>query len=217
MKNLRRESGMTRTRRLTAAIEGLELRQLLSAVLGTNGTLTVTGTGGNDQIQVEYSTHGLSSDSTADTVIVNGVSQAFDVPAVKSIVVNALAGNDSVIVTGRVDDFQAGAEAVNVSVSGGDGNDTITVNITSEPDSSPATSAYIDAGAGNDSISYASTYAATLHGGDGNDTIRASSDDQVLHVAMYGDNGDDQFIAGNYDGGGYGGCNNVRWSWERYL
>jgi hypothetical protein len=98
-----------------AAVETLEARQMLSVSVD-HGTLFVTGTSGDDSIVVSRDPHrrGML------LVTVNGFSNVVDSTSVKRITVNALEGNDSVLVS-----QSAGVITTPTNLIGGRGNDTL--------------------------------------------------------------------------------------------
>src|SRR5262245_30388233 len=98
---LHRKSG-TISRAAGPVVERIERRVLLSAVLGADGTLTVTGTGSADSILVDVESSSSSSGVVSGTVsaTVNGSKSTFNAALVKHIHVNALGGNDTVTETG---------------------------------------------------------------------------------------------------------------------
>jgi hypothetical protein len=177
-------------------IESLERRQLLSAGatydLATH-TVFVTGTNGDDQISA-----GGSGWGTAATV--NGVTSRFmwlfDYIQVDRIVIDGLAGNDHIAYS---DDRGAGLGVRQVLIRGGAGDDTIDATYEWTPN------LLIDAGKGNDTISYAvgphGTYGGnvSLLGGNGDDIIDVHrfSDTQLL---ADGGNGNDRITVATVEG-----------------
>ena len=148
----------------------------------SNGVLTVNGTSGDDTIAV-------SNEYDATSVYVNGSQQAFPDGTVTSIVVNAGDGDDSVSVY-SLPPFDY--ELPSVSVSGGEGNDTLTL------DGDERTT--LDGGDGNDMLSAQGTYgtSATLLGGAGDDEIIVGD---LVTVNADGGAGDDYV---NLQYGGFG-------------
>src|SRR3954469_23929645 len=92
----------------TTTFEQLERRQLFTATL-SGGTLRITGTDVIDHITVKLRDNRLIVDS-------NGVRQAFIASKVKSIAIDARAGDDCVNVDARVKQLAV--------IKGGDGDDT---------------------------------------------------------------------------------------------
>lgn len=155
-------------------VQNLESRALLTAVLGEDGTLTVTGTAGNDSIGVYVNREGKVA--VAESIIparpedgskpdrpVPTIS-TFDAALVKAIVVNAGDGNDFVGIADR------GRRAVKVG-------------------------ATLNGEAGNDKLS-GSKLADVINGGDGNDWIRGGEGDDALS----GGAGNDRILS--FDRGG---------------
>jgi Ca2+-binding RTX toxin-like protein len=143
---------------------------MLAATL-SNSVLTVTGTSANDVIVLTVAS------KTQYSITLNGQQSKFATSKVKSIVIDAGAGNDKINVKAAI--------AAKVSLIGGDGNDTITGGGGAES---------ITGGAGDDSLS----------GGAGNDTVRGGAgSDFILGGAgndkLFGDAGDDYIYgdAGN--------------------
>lgn len=100
-------------------IETLESRRLLSASLAA-GVLTVTGTDGNDRIEVSLDSHNqiLVKQQTAGKNSSGGANVTrFDASAVSSIVVNALGGNDRLEISKKI--------MLPATLNGGDGNDIL--------------------------------------------------------------------------------------------
>jgi len=96
-------------------MEALESRQLLSAspiqLNAATGRLTVTGTNKSDHISVSVKGNHLVAKMDSHT-------KSFKAASVQSVVVNSLAGNDTVTI--------APAVTVPATVTGGTGNDTFT-------------------------------------------------------------------------------------------
>lgn len=93
-------------------LESLDDRSLMSVTL-SNGLLTVVGTTGADQIRVT-----LASPTVLQvTVDTTGDIRQFNLSAVNSILVRALAGNDFVLIGPNI--------KIHAEVHGGLGNDTI--------------------------------------------------------------------------------------------
>ncbi|HEX4792559.1 MAG TPA: hypothetical protein VH370_02145 [Humisphaera sp.] len=136
-------------------IESLENRRLLSAgaVLGSTGTLTITGTAGKDIIRIARE----AADVSKLDVTLNGTTQTFALASVHGILVNVGAGNDDV----EVIELSAPI-TIPVTMFGGDGNDTLV------------------GGSGNDSL-LGQAGADTLAGEAGNDTlVGGAGTDQLI-------------------------------------
>ncbi|HQY88659.1 MAG TPA: calcium-binding protein, partial [Tepidisphaeraceae bacterium] len=159
-------------------IETLESRRLLTITL-SGGTLTLTGTGANNRLVV---------DETDGAILVNFVGvedREFSLSQVDRMVVDAVGGNDSIVV--RLSSSKP------VTVKGGSGDDVI-VNQTG--------GSFIGYGGdGNDSFhtsdpqgvyGTSSSGSATLFGDGGNDTFFDDADDQPLgHDRIEGGSGHD--------------------------
>src|SRR4051812_28587915 len=107
-----------------AVIDMIERRTLLSAVLGADGTLTVTGTGGNDRINVNVNLTAEGDETKLDAkVTVNGVVQQFNaIPNGDKLIVDGLAGNDTIVARWPTSSHRA---FLATTIRGGDGNDFI--------------------------------------------------------------------------------------------
>jgi len=178
-------------------IEVLEGRRMLSASLSSTGIVTVTGTAAADEIAI-------TRDLTHHQLVVKQELRAgggesttrFALAKVKSIVVNAGAGNDEVTLGSAVP-FAA-------TINGGDGNDQLTggagndiINGGNGNDElfGGAGNDILNGNAGNDHIT-GGAGADKLNGGDGNDQLFAV--DNSAHDTVNGGNntaaGDQAFI-----------------------
>jgi Ca2+-binding RTX toxin-like protein len=140
--------------RVKSQLESLERRRLLAAVLGADGTLTVTGTAGNDNITI-------SADPTNVSVVINaGPAQTFSTPAVLRTSVLAGDGNDivSMFVPQTID--------LHATIRGEAGNDSLIGSDTNDS---------IDGGAGNDTLD-GQRGSDILRGGADNDVLLANPD-----------------------------------------
>jgi Ca2+-binding RTX toxin-like protein len=166
-------------------IEPLEPRRLLTATLAA-GVLTVTGTPGNDQINISRSKSGkltvtekVISVSGNVTTITTLPKTVVDFSAVTSVVVKLGDGNDTITLTGG-----KGNPFVTAStVEGGAGNDSVTSGNGNDVLRGGGGDDRLTAGGGNDS----------LHGDDGNDRLYGNDGDDRL----YGSFGGDQLTGGN--------------------
>jgi hypothetical protein len=135
-------------------MEPLERRQLMSAVLGADGTLSVNGSGSGDVLEVRLN-NGLSPVNWQ--VYENGIKTAeFGISSVASISINGNGGNDAITVGSL-----AKGMSTPCSVSGGAGNDFITVN------NAPST---VHGDIGNDSVNGGAAN-DVIYGDDGNDVL----------------------------------------------
>ena len=106
-----------------SAVEVLESRQLLAATLGSDGTLTVTGSSGRDAIEFD-----LRSTTRLKVEINDTSEQFFTYAQVNRIVIQALGGNDHVEFNDRnpiTKPVIVYGGAGNDSLEGSPGNDTI--------------------------------------------------------------------------------------------
>lgn len=145
-------------------LEMLEGRSLFSATLdATSGLLTVTGTAGNDAIDVSM-TRPTRISVTESIRPTPGARHApptvtsFSAESVKGLIVQALGGDDVV----RVRMFGAGVLSLGTTLAGGDGDDVLV------------------GGAGDDSI-LGEAGDDTLAGNGGSDTlVGGAGDDELL-------------------------------------
>jgi Ca2+-binding RTX toxin-like protein len=142
---------------------------LVTASIDAFGVLTVTGTDAADNIRITRSNgkYHVAANSQ-DPIIFSAGASAL----VTSIVVNAGAGDDTVVIGSGI--------TVSAEVHGGDGNDNIT---------SGAGDDQIFGDAGND-VLLGRAGSDVFHGGDDNDTITGGAGDDLL----FGDGGDDVLI-----------------------
>ncbi|HEX4797526.1 MAG TPA: hypothetical protein VH370_27275 [Humisphaera sp.] len=178
-------------------IENLENRRLLSATLSSAGVLIVNGTAAADEINI-------TRDLTHHQLVVKQElrgggaesTRRFDLTKVKSIVVNAGAGNDEVVLGSQLpiaalinggdgnDELIGGAG--NDSINGGNGNDEIFGGAGNDLLNGNVGNDHITGGAGSDQ----------LNGGDGDDQLFAV--DNSAHDTLNGGNntaaGDQAFI-----------------------
>jgi parallel beta-helix repeat protein len=143
----------------------------------SGGLLSVNGTSGNDTISLVSNGAGL-------TASLNGeASEPFALPQITSVDVSGLAGNDSITI---------GANIPGVSVSGGQGADTIIGGNDAATLDGGAGGDSIAGGAGADSIS-GDGGSDTLSGGGGPDTLVGGAGNNVMH----GGNGSDSISSGS--------------------
>jgi Ca2+-binding RTX toxin-like protein len=152
-----------------------------SAVL-VNGDLQVAGTNGKDAIVFSLD----SADNTVLNVTVNHETSTFNVADVQKVTVEALGGNDKVIVREK-----AGPIYLPFTVNGGEGNDLIVTGSGND---------ILDGGAGNDKLT-GGAGDDTLTGDDGNDKLTGGDNNDTLDAGpgrdkLAGGAGDD-----NLDGG----------------
>ena len=140
-------------RKATLGVEQLEVRDCPATVNITYGTLTVTGTEGNDTIVL---------DQTATAIVVNGA--AYPRAGVARIVVTAGGGNDVIR-----DRTQFGS-----IIYGGVGNDAIVGNAGNDQIYGGAGNDWIAGGAGNDLI-WGGGGTDTLDGGPGTNNVQQGS------------------------------------------
>jgi uncharacterized delta-60 repeat protein len=144
----------------------------------SGGTLNITGTGLADVITVNRSSDGKSLLAT-----VNGLTTTFACSTVKGILIDTLAGDDSVSISSAI--------TINSTIFGGEGNDTLS------------------GGSGNDLI-YGNDGNDVLYGNAGNDTLYGGNGDDSLNGGtgndiMYGEAGNDTLNGGLGNDSFYGG------------
>ena len=189
--------------------------------VSAGGVLTVRGTDGNDTISVIDDRVAENTDGFFATV--NGKTTRFADGIVKSIVVNAGAGNDSITIgTGPVSvNAGAGNDTMmigdgDVTLAGGSGNDTadfsgfsenLKITLDNQPNNGPAGAKMnvesdienVIGGSGNDLIIGNPSF-NHLYGGPGNDTLYGGGGNDTLegghgHDQLFGQSGNDLLIA----------------------
>jgi uncharacterized delta-60 repeat protein len=163
-----------------------------SVYIDSNGVLTVNGTDLADSIEI-----GMNGSNIR--VLFNNTTQGFAASSVTGILVNGLAGNDTITVDNGV--TGAGGVLLNATLFGGLGDDTI--NGGSGADS-------IGGGQGND-VLFGGPGNDTIVGGAGQDSLRGGGGDDLLqgglgNDTMRGGQGNDTFFAGHGDNLIYGGA-----------
>jgi len=164
--------------------QALEQRRLLSTVQLNGSTLEITGTGGNDFIDVSFN----EADQQIKVVTSGDADQSFDPADVDFISVQALGGDDyvSILVVGVVvPSTVSGGDGKDVliggvgndSISGNAGRDTLVGNFGSDRLAGNGGRDRIAADSGNDIV----------FGGAGGDWIFATND----HDVIKGEGGDD--------------------------
>ena len=165
--------------------ESLENRRMLASTWAlANGTLTITGTAGNDNIYVSTSAGNTVRVADQNVQIGNLIPKA----SVKKIVVNCNAGNDYAYVSlfekiptqidgGAGNDGLTAATAGNNTVIGGLGDDNLAGGSGGDK---------IDAGDGKDILA-GSTGNDTLLGGNGDDLLTGGANNDVLDGGLGAD------------------------------
>ena len=208
-------NGSRKSRKLR--FEGVEERMLMAADVGIdNGVLNVTGTDGNDVIEVQESTvnygNGVVVKSISATVkdqfgniLANGT---FAANSINSVKVDAKGGNDTVVnSTDKIGRLHGGAG--NDYIQGGSNRDYIYGGTGHDTLKGGAGNDYIHGGSGNDKI-YGQSGNDSLHGGSWHDTIYGGAgNDYITDVSgfnkLYGEAGNDYIQGGNYVDHIYGG------------
>ncbi len=162
-------------------IDTLESRRLMAATLA-NGVLTVTGTNGNDIIELDRKT------ATELKVEIGTSEQKFDFTKITRIVVNALGGNDIVEVN------QRNTIPFGVEIHGGDGRDTIEGSLGPDKIFGESGNDVLEGRDGNDTIS-GGTHNDRIQGQDGNDVLMGDSGNDWIQ----GGRGNDNISGGNGD------------------
>jgi Ca2+-binding RTX toxin-like protein len=206
--------------------EVLESRQLLTAVLGSDGLLTVTGTKNFDDIVI--SREGAQGQTLMVSEKHKGESPtttSFNYAAVKRIVVNLGAGSDRFIFDdtddvsaqprsingGAGDDMLSGGRAAD-AINGGPGNDTLSGRQGNDSLSGNDGEDLISGGPGNDTADGGNDN-DFVQGDAGNDTLRGGlGDDFVFGVggddSLFGDDGNDSLEGCDGDDELFGGDGN---------
>lgn len=146
-------------------LEVLEARRLMSATLGADGVLRVTGTAGSDHVRVgdHFPTHDHHGHGVGHQIVVqeNHSIQTFDAGQVVRVLVDGGAGNDSLVAVHLSRPAILIGGAGNDALFGGDGGDSLAGGDGSD---------VVFGGAGND----------TLNGGRGRDRLYGGSGDDTL-------------------------------------
>ena len=177
--------------------EALESRQLFAVGLSPGGTLSVTGTAGNDMI---YFDQVLDAGVWKVAVHDNGVVTPFALGAVNSIVVQTYDGNDGVgayaglgkpmtVFGGAGNDNLSGAEADDV-LYGGPGNDVLYGSYGNDALKGEGGGDRVYGEWGDDALS-GGIGDDRLFGGTGNDTLDGGAGADW----MYGEDDDDYLVA----------------------
>ena len=154
-----------------------------------NGVLTVNSGPSGHAID-------LAESGTDISVTVDGLTRLFNASSVNSILVRGSDGNDRVTIRATPAD-------VPVTVDGGGGDDTLTVDDSSESNPSGGTyladptHVYRDGAA---PITYSAIEGLTLYASNGNNTIDIGGTAARTPVTVYGGRGDDKFFVGTYNG-----------------
>jgi hypothetical protein len=154
----------------------------MSAILAPNGTLAVSGTAGNDIIE-------LSRSGSTITLKDNGRTQQFSAASVKRLAVTLKEGNDKFTASSSI--TQSG------KFGGGDGNDTITAGGGNDILLGARGNDQLNGGGGNDRL-FGDLGNDILHGNAGDDTLYGYRGNDNL----FGDDGADLLVdigGGNRD------------------
>ena len=183
------------SRATAAAVETLENRLLLTAVLSAKGTLAVIGTGGNDTIVVER--HPTIADQVRATI--NGTAQVFNRANVRRVEIYGQSGNDNA----RLDDSLAILSRKGATLFGGAGNDTLVGGLAGVNFLGGKHADSILGGSRNDII-FGGDGADTIIGGRGNDRIFGDEGADAIrgwlgNDLMYGDAGNDTLFGEDGD------------------
>ncbi len=152
-------------------MESLEQRSMFAADL-TGGVLKIVGTSGADTIVVSQS-------GSNALVTFNSVNQMFPLANISSVLINGRAGSDTISFTLDKD----------VTIHGGDDNDTITTG-----GLVGGRTAAIYGGLGNDTITSSDASRVTILGNEGDDTITATTT-RAGTIFIRGGIGDDTITA----------------------
>ena len=197
------------------ALEELESREVPAIVLGVGGALTLTGTDGADQIEVNRSAAG------GVLVRVNAQTANFLPGQVKSVSVNAGAGNDVIVVlatepgVGATVDAGAGDDAVQMtlsrpgqidalgamsSVQGSDGNDRLDFyDLSNSAHTSYSVSSSLvtrTRGSATANVSYSGSESVMVRGGSAGNSYAVTSTDKNTSLDLIGGGANDTFKIG---------------------
>jgi hypothetical protein len=177
-------------------IEQLEQRSLLSAVVGSDGTLTVTGTSGADVIHVGFNLDFTPGSSGGEVYVLdNQTEYGFSAAAVKRVVINGGDGNDDIDVNGTETDEDPKASALSFAITDGNGTDSVSSYIGDtgfvQGYHVPAPTESITVGDGNDTVFDSGGTDATIVAGNGNDSITAAGNNDPLTITLTAGNGND--------------------------
>jgi hypothetical protein len=168
----------------------------MSAVLGTDGTLTVTGTSGADNINVSFQLT-FSPAGYSGVLVVKDADTFTDFAptGVKKVVINGGDGDDAISIDGSETDEDPKASAINFIVVDGNGQDSVSSYVDDtnfvQQYNVPAPTASLTVGDGNDQISILGGTNDTVVAGNGNDFISSSSVNDAQTVAVTAGNGTD--------------------------
>jgi len=167
-------------------MESMELRLLLQGCNVVGSAMTVTGnaSGTGDDIKIQ-------KDGSSKLLVLNGVSEINHAncyvsdSSITSITVNADNDDDKV-------EIFTGVSAANVTINGGNGNDTLTGGDSGDVINGDAGNDSLVGGAGadsldggsNDDILVGGAGADTLNGGNGNDTADYSASQSNLTITL---------------------------------
>ena len=191
-KNQHQNLRKRRSRASSSSYEGLEDRRVLTAITLSGDNLYVTGSSGNDLIEMTS-----SADYQTFTVSINSdpnFTETFNRADVDKVVVNAGGGNDTVTndliiestINGQSGDDYLEGGWLDDTINGGSGDDEIVARNGNDYIVGSTGNATIWAGSGNDRV-YGSSGDDVIYGGGGNDVIRGGNNvDRV-----YGQGGND--------------------------
>jgi Ca2+-binding RTX toxin-like protein len=143
---------------------------------GAKKTITVTGTAGNDKIVV--SNKAAFGNNSLSHIAVQGLDTQIDATASVTLVVNALGGDDQVILPVLV---QPSGRVLygSATLDGGAGNDTIFGADRADVLIGGAGRDTLDGGLGNDQLRAQDGEVDVLHGGPGTDSAQRDAADKV--------------------------------------
>ena len=177
------------TRRSSKPIDLLESRRLLAAQLGSDGTLTVTGSNARDVIEFD-----LRSPTRLKVEINDRSEQFFTYSQVRRIVVQALGGNDHVEFNDRK------PITTPVIVYGGDGNDSLEGSPGNDTIYGEAGNDVLEGKLGNDSL-VGGNGRDRMEGDAGNDILKGGGHSDYLRGGagndrIWGGHGNDDILGG---------------------
>lgn len=143
-------------------------------VLGDDGTLSITGTSGPDELTLKQDYRGPVN------VILNGATFTFDTAKVKAIVAHLGGGNDHVVNQATANQLAEGPAAYTVVLWGEGGDDVFEFPFLGNDFDVTNDTAY--GGSGNDRFEIDAGHSPVLFGESGDDTVHSLADDATATV-----------------------------------
>lgn len=195
---------------ISPTTEALEPRRLMSGGLGTDGTLTLAGTIGNDAIYIK-----AMPTKQIVRVVVNGQITDYPERQIKALAVVLDTGNDLFDATASSIPAWVDAQGGNDTLLGGNGNDFLIGGLDNDSVEGNLGDDTLCGNGGKDRLS-GGPGRDRLDGGKSSDILRGgSSNDRLIGGEgadiLYGDGGDDRFYSnGMFSDTLYGGSGTDR-------